>query len=104
MAKSKTVFFCTNCGNEFPKWQGRCPACGEWNTIEEHTQKAASAGKARSAPVGMSRTPKKLHEVDIDSEIRFTTGMGELDRVLGGGAVDIYFVQLFGSSAHAYRR
>ena len=87
MAKAKTVFFCTNCGNEFPKWQGRCPACGEWNTIEEHVQKPASIGKAKSAPVGISRTPKKLHEVDIDSEIRFTTGMKELDRVLGGGAV-----------------
>ena len=87
MAKTKTVFFCTNCGNEFPKWQGRCPACGAWNTIEEHVSKPAAAGKARSAPVGISRTPRKLQEVDIDSEIRFTTGMGELDRVLGGGAV-----------------
>ena len=87
MAKAKTVFFCKNCGNEFPKWQGRCPACGEWNTIEEHIQKPAVSGKARSAPVGLSKTPKKLHEVDIDNEIRFTTGMGELDRVLGGGAV-----------------
>ena len=87
MAKAKTVFYCTSCGNEFPKWQGRCPACGAWNTIEEHTQKPAAVGKARSAPVGVSHTPKRLHEVDIDSEIRFTTGMGELDRVLGGGAV-----------------
>ena len=87
MAKAKTVFFCTNCGNEFPKWQGRCPACGAWNTIEEHVQKPVAAGKARSAPVGSSRTPKHLREVDIDDEIRFTTGMGELNRVLGGGAV-----------------
>ena len=87
MAKVKTVFYCTNCGNETPKWQGRCPACGAWNTIEEHTQKPVAAGKARSAPVGMSRVPQRLQEVDIDSEIRFTTGMNELDRVLGGGAV-----------------
>ena len=87
MAKAKTVYYCTNCGNETPKWQGRCPACGAWNTIEEHIEKPVAAGKARSAPVGFSRTPKKLQEVDIDSEIRFTTGMGELDRVLGGGAV-----------------
>ena len=87
MAKTKTVFYCTNCGNEFPKWQGRCPACGAWNTIEEHIQKPTAVGKAKSAPVGMSRTPKKLQEVDIDNEIRFTTGMKELDRVLGGGAV-----------------
>lgn len=87
MAKTKTVFYCTNCGNETPKWQGRCPACGAWNTIEEHIEKPVAVGKARSAPVGVSRTPKKLQEVDIDSEIRFTTGMKELDRVLGGGAV-----------------
>lgn len=87
MSKAKTIFYCTSCGNEFPKWQGRCPACGAWNTIEEHTQKASAIGKAKSAPVGISRIPKRLYEVDIDSEIRFTTGMRELDRVLGGGAV-----------------
>lgn len=86
MAKAKTVFFCTNCGNETPKWQGRCPSCGAWNTIEEHIGKAAS-GRAKAAPVGISKKPQKLSEVDSDNEIRFTTGMGELDRVFGGGAV-----------------
>ena len=87
MAKTKTVYFCTQCGNDTPKWQGKCPACGAWNTLEEHTEKPAAAGRAKSAPVGVSHTPKKLHEVDTGSEIRFSTGMGELDRVLGGGAV-----------------
>ena len=87
MAKAKTVFFCTSCGNETPKWQGRCPGCGAWNTLEEHIEKPAAVGKARSAPVGLSRTPQKLNQLDIDGEIRFSTGMGELDRVLGGGAV-----------------
>ena len=87
MAKSKTVFYCTECGNETPKWQGRCPSCGAWNTLQEHIEKAAPAGRAKSAPVGMSRAPQKLSEVDTDAEIRFSTGMGELDRVLGGGAV-----------------
>ena len=87
MAKTKTVFYCTQCGNETPKWQGRCPACGAWNALEEHIEKPAVPGRAKSAPVGMSHTPKKLHEVDTGSEIRFSTGMGELDRVLGGGAV-----------------
>lgn len=86
MAKARTVFFCNHCGNETPKWQGRCPACGAWNTIEEHTEKPTS-GRAKAAPVGMSRRPQKLSEVDSDNEIRFTTGMAELDRVLGGGAV-----------------
>ena len=87
MAKAKTVFYCTNCGNESPKWQGRCAACGEWNTMEEHIEKPVAAGKAKPAPVGQSRTPQRLREVVSDGEIRFSTGMGELDRVLGGGAV-----------------
>ena len=87
MAKSKTVFFCTACGNETPKWMGRCPGCGAFNTMEEHIEKPVSPGKAKSAPVGMSRKPQRIRQVDSDSEIRFLTGMGELDRVLGGGAV-----------------
>ena len=87
MAKQKTVFYCTSCGNETPKWQGRCPACGQWNTLEEHVEKPAQPGRAKSAPVGVSRIPQKLSAVDTDTEIRFSTGMGELDRVLGGGAV-----------------
>ena len=87
MAKTKTVFYCTACGNESPKWQGRCTACGAWNTMEEHIEKPLAAGKAKSAPVGQSRRPQRLREVDCDAEIRFSTGMGELDRVLGGGAV-----------------
>ena len=86
MAKAKTVFFCTNCGNETPKWMGRCPGCGAFNTMEEHIEKPVAAGKAKSAPVGKSRQPQRIREVDSDGEIRFSTGMGELDRVLGGGA------------------
>lgn len=89
MAKAKTVFYCTNCGNETPRWQGKCPACGAWNTIEEHIEKPAAAGgsRAKSSPVGQSRRPQRLQEIPVDGETRFSTGMGELDRVLGGGAV-----------------
>lgn len=88
MAKEKTVFYCTNCGNETPRWQGKCPACGAWNTIEEHIEKPAAGGsRAKSSPVGQSRRPQRLQEIPIDGETRFSTGMGELDRVLGGGAV-----------------
>lgn len=88
MAKTKTVFYCTSCGNETPRWQGRCPSCGAWNTIEEHIEKPTASGvKAKSAPVGQSRKPQRLQEVAVDGEPRFSTGMGELDRVLGGGAV-----------------
>lgn len=87
MAKVKTVFYCTSCGNETPKWQGRCPSCGQWNTMQEHIEKALPVGRAKSAPVGMSRVAQLLNDIDTDQEIRFSTGVGELDRVLGGGAV-----------------
>ncbi|MBR4109891.1 MAG: DNA repair protein RadA [Oscillospiraceae bacterium] len=87
MAKIKSVFYCTACGGETAKWQGRCPACGAWNTIEEHIEKPMPAGRVKSAPVGMSRSAQRLSQVSTDREIRFSTGIGELDRVLGGGAV-----------------
>lgn len=88
MAKTKTVFFCTACGNETPKWQGKCPACGAWNTLEEHIERPAAPGRSKSAPIGTGRKPKTISQVDSGDEIRFSTGMGELDRVLGGGAVE----------------
>ncbi len=97
MAKAKTIFFCTACGNETPKWQGRCPACGAWNTMEEHLEKPTAIGKANAAPVGMSRNAQKLREVVSDRESRFSTGIGELDRVLGGGAVDGSLVLVAGA-------
>lgn len=87
MAKTKTVFYCTECGNESPKWQGRCTACGAWNTMTEHIEKPASVGRGTVAPVGISRTAQKLTQINSDDTLRFSTGMGELDRVLGGGAV-----------------
>ena len=87
MAKEKTVFFCTDCGTETTKWQGRCPGCGAWNTMQEHIEKPTPVGRAKAAPVGVSRNAQRLREVSTDTEIRFSTGMGELDRVLGGGAV-----------------
>lgn len=87
MAKTKTVFFCTECGNESLKWMGRCPGCGAFNTMQEHIEKPAPNGRAKAAPVGVSRTPQKLRDVTGDREIRFSTGMPELDRVLGGGTV-----------------
>ena len=88
MAKTKTVFFCTACGNETPKWQGKCPACGAWNTLQEHIDKAMPSGKGRTPVINSGRKPQTLSQVDSGCEIRFSTGMGELDRVLGGGAVE----------------
>lgn len=87
MAKTKTIFYCTICGNESLKWQGKCPACGSWNTMEEHIEKPAAPGRTKSSPVGSVRRAQKICELSSDDEIRFSTGMGELDRVLGGGAV-----------------
>ena len=87
MPKVKTVFFCSSCGNETPKWQGKCPACGQWNTMVEHTERMTPSGRAKPSPEGNNRSPKKMQDLDSDVEIRFTTGIGELDRVLGGGAV-----------------
>ena len=87
MAKTKTIFCCTNCGNESPKWQGRCAACGAWNTMEEFIEKPAAPGRVKTGAVGTSRHAQKLCELSSGDEVRFSTGMGELDRVLGGGAV-----------------
>ena len=88
MAKSKTIYYCTNCGNESPKWMGQCSACGTWNTMVEHIEKPSPVvGRNKPVSVGMSRTAQKLCDVSSNNEIRFSTGMGELDRVLGGGAV-----------------
>ena len=84
MAKTKTVFFCTDCGTETPKWMGRCPGCGAFNTMQEHIEKPTPAGKVK---ICATRQPRPIRELDSGDEIRFSTGMGELDRVLGGGAV-----------------
>ena len=90
--KIKSVFFCTECGNETPKWQGQCSACGVWNTIVE--QPATKAPKKRSQAAGSpamritsDKKPKKVSEIHSTEEIRFQTELKELDRVLGGGAV-----------------
>lgn len=87
MAKAKTVYFCTACGNELLKWQGKCPACGQWDTITEYTPKPAAPGAIHIAAACAERTVQRLNDVTTDSETRFSTGITELNRVLGGGAV-----------------
>ena len=98
MAKAKTVWFCTSCGNEFPQFLGRCPACGEWNTMKEMEvqgspakggSRAASSRAARAAGASSSDShkPLKLKEIARDSEDRLSLGMPEVDRLLGGGIV-----------------
>lgn len=88
MKQPKTLFYCTECGNETPKWAGRCPACGAWNTVVERPEPAAKGrGRASSARVAALPRALPVTELGDSAEIRFSTGMGELDRVLGGGAV-----------------
>ena len=84
--KQKTIFYCTECGNETAKWSGQCPACGAWNTLTE-APAVSKAQEQTSKPKVRGGAPKLLSELDTQEEIRFTTGVGELDRVLGGGAV-----------------
>lgn len=89
MAKTKTLFFCQNCGHESPKWLGKCPACNQWNTfVEEVVQKEESKNEWRQER-GRERIakPKTLSEIESSKEIRITTPDEELNRVLGGGIV-----------------
>ena len=84
--KAKTVFFCTECGGESPKWAGRCAVCGAWNSmVEQPAERPAKSGKTQRIADTVKASP--ITSLQEDEEIRFPTGMGELDRVLGGGAV-----------------
>ena len=89
---AKTLFVCSQCGNESPKWHGRCPGCGEWNTmVEERAMEAPRAGGGSSSSLSRRSAkparPVPLLEVEAPALARFKTGIGELDRVLGGGIV-----------------
>lgn len=88
MAKSKTQYICSECGYQSPKWMGKCPGCNKWNTLMEtlvsDEPSHRSPSKSRPAP---SSLPKSIKQVEIDNYTRYTTGIGELDRVLGGGIV-----------------
>ncbi|MDR1329787.1 MAG: DNA repair protein RadA [Oscillospiraceae bacterium] len=103
--KAKKVFYCTQCGNELHSWQGQCPACREWNTIVEAPSegKGARGVLARGAAArgaserGGRASVKLLREVEYGDEARLSTGMAELDRVLGGGAVTGSLILVGGS-------
>ena len=96
-SKSKSVFVCNNCEYETAKWLGKCPDCGEWNTFEEQVRNIES-NKNKSSFIlkPKSITSYKLDEIKPDYELRYKTGMGELDRVLGGGIVKGSLVLLSG--------
>ena len=83
-SSAKTVFYCSECGNETAKWMGQCPACGAWNTLVEAPKEPKAALGTRAKRIAQ---PKRISELDAEEELRFSTGIGEFDRVLGGGAV-----------------
>jgi DNA repair protein RadA/Sms len=84
--KSKTLFVCQECGHQSLKWLGRCPACEAWNTLVEELMEPAAAAAA-GGPLAEGSAPTLLAEVALDDAVRLRTGLGELDRVLGGGLV-----------------
>lgn len=89
MAKAKSVFFCQNCGYESAKWMGQCPGCHEWNTFAEEPA-AVQPSKKSSSPAAVKKErpkPVQITEIQVSETARTTTGIGEFDRVLGGGIV-----------------
>ena len=85
-AKTKSVWFCSHCGNEYAKWMGRCPACGEWNTFVEKEVVSGKKTGTMTVP-GASRKPMPLKDVSTTQEDRVSLGSPEVDRLLGGGIV-----------------
>ena len=91
MAKEKTIYLCSACGYETPRWMGKCPGCGSWNTLEEQaTQSAApqAAAKVLKQRPGTGAQAMRIREIPEEHAARAGTGIGELDRVLGGGVVE----------------
>ena len=80
--KIKTIFVCNECGYESPKWLGKCPGCDSWNTFVEEVNQ-----EKRPQTYSGGALPRKLEDIEIVEEERYKTGLGELDRVLGGGVV-----------------
>ena len=97
MARATTHYVCSGCGHESAKWHGRCPGCEEWSTLVEEARPAPVAGPARVAARGKALTPVPLAQVEAPRVARLRTGIGELDRVLGGGLVPGSLVLLGGS-------
>ncbi len=85
MAKTKKVFFCTSCGNEFPKWMGKCPICNEWNTFKEEIVHKNQKKERTTREKALPATARKISEIAIEENSRYITKNGELNRVLGGG-------------------
>lgn len=87
MAKNKTVYVCSECGAEAANWAGKCPSCGAWNSLHELAIESAKSSRRNAYRYDSDKQAKRLSELETTKEIRFTTGISELNRVLGGGAV-----------------
>lgn len=87
MAKEKKLFYCRECGNETAKWQGKCPGCGEWNTLVAAPVVKTAAGKTKAAVPAAGAEPARMKDIATEAENRLVTGIREMDRVLGGGIV-----------------
>lgn len=96
MAKNKTVYVCSQCGYESPKWYGKCPSCGEWDTLNEEQIIVQSTAKAPKNTLKSFQGAFTLSQIDSSTELRYDTGVGELNRVLGGGLVKGSLVLLCG--------
>ena len=95
--KKKTVYVCQECGYDAPKWLGRCPGCGAWNTmVEEVIQPEKNNGSGFSLGLAEAQKPKPIAEVQVEDLPRFLTGSSELDRVLGGGIIPGSMVLIVG--------
>src|SRR5688500_9728596 len=97
MAKTKTQFLCNNCGSVHPKWMGKCPDCGTWDSLQEYKAPTPDARAASRTPLAAAADPTgdiahgaralAISEIDTEDSPRQATGIGEFDRVLGGGVV-----------------
>ena len=85
--KSKSTYICRECGYQTPKWLGKCPACNHWNTFDETLISDEKPKTAKKSVLSPSRPVSTLNQIQTDSEVRYSTGLSELDRVLGGGLV-----------------
>ena len=97
MARATSVFICSACGTESAKWHGQCPGCGAWNTLAEEARASANGGGRGGGARGRAVKPVRLAEVQAPRHARLKTGIGELDRILGGGLVPGSLVLIGGS-------
>ena len=94
--KKKTMYVCQQCGYDTPKWMGRCPGCGAWNTMVEEVVAPETRSVGGSVGLAESQPPRPIGEIETEDLPRYGTGSGELDRVLGGGVIPGSLVLIVG--------